>query len=81
MTSSDKIIEFINRTVKLTDEEALQFSSCFKEVKIKKRQFIIQPGFIAKHRYYIVSGAFRSYVVTNDGQDCTISFGYSPLTF
>ena len=46
----------------------------FKEVKIKKRQFIVQPNFIAKHRNYILNGAFRAYVVDDNGNDHTIAF-------
>lgn len=74
MTSQDKIIEYINRSVSLTDDEAEIFSTCFKEVKIKKRQFIVQPNFIVKNRNYILDGAFRAYVVDDNGQDSTIAF-------
>jgi CRP-like cAMP-binding protein len=40
---------------------------------VKKRQFIVQPDYIAKHRNYVVKGAFRSYVIGNDGQEHTIN--------
>lgn len=74
MTSANKIIEYINRSVSLTDEEAETFSAAFREVKIKKRQFIVQPNFIAKARNYVLKGAFRAYVVDDNGQDSTIAF-------
>ena len=74
MTSENKIVEYINRTVTLTDEEAELFSSGFKEVKVKKRQFIVQPNFVAKHRNFVLKGAFRAYVVDDKGQDSTIAF-------
>lgn len=35
---------------------------------------IIQPDFIATHRTYVVHGAFRSYVVDQDGVEHTIQF-------
>ena len=57
----------------LTEEEKKLFSSCFKEEKIKKRQFIVQPNFIAKHRHYVLQGAFRAYVVADEGQEHTIT--------
>ncbi len=72
MTS--KIIEFINKFVELTDEESQLFSASFKEVKVKKRQFIVQPNFTTKHRHYVLKGAFRAYVVADEGQDHTITF-------
>lgn len=71
---TNKIASYIDKFVKLTDEEKEIFSSCFKEVKIKKRQFIVQPNFTAKHRHYVLKGAFRAYVVADEGQDHTITF-------
>ncbi len=71
---TNKIIEFIDKFVKLTEEESQLFSACFKEVKVKKRQFIVQPNFTAKHRHYVLKGAFRAYVVADEGQDHTITF-------
>ena len=71
---TNKIAAYIDKFVKLTEEEKELFSSCFKEVKIKKRQFIVQPNFIAKHRQYVLKGAFRAYVVADEGQEHTIAF-------
>ncbi len=71
---TNKIIEFINKFVELTDEESQLFSASFKEVKVKKRQFIVQPNFTTKHRHYVLKGAFRAYVVADEGQDHTITF-------
>jgi len=74
MTRENKIVEYIKRSVSLTDQEAETFSAAFREVKIKKRQFIVQPNFIAKNRNYVLNGAFRAYVVDDNGQDSTIAF-------
>lgn len=74
MTSQNKIVEYINRSVSLTDEEAAIFSASFREVRIKKRQFIVQPNFVVKNRNYVLNGAFRAYVVDDSGQDSTIAF-------
>jgi len=74
MTYENKIVEYIRRYVSLTDEEAEQFSSAFREVKIRKRQFIVQPNFTVKHRHFVLKGAFRAYVVGDEGQDHTIAF-------
>src|ERR1700709_537043 len=72
MTSQDKIIDYIKNIVPLTEDEALQFGTSFKEIKIKRRQFIIQPQFVAKCRYFVVHGSVRAYVIDNDGQEHTI---------
>lgn len=74
MISQNRIVEYINRSVSLTQEEAEIFSASFREVKIKKRQFIVQPNFVVKNRNYVLKGAFRAYVIDDKGQDITISF-------
>ena len=56
-----------------TVKDADFFVSHFTERKVKKRQFIIQPDFIAKYRVYVVQGTFKAYVIGNDGQENTIS--------
>ena len=74
MQHEHKIVEYINKSVNLTALEAEIFSASFKEVRIKKRQFIVQPNFIVKNRNYVLKGAFRAYVVDDKGQDSTIAF-------
>jgi len=56
-----------------TEKEADFFVSHFTERKVKKRQYIIQPDFIAKYRVYVVQGTFKAFVIGNDGQENTIS--------
>ncbi len=74
MTGKEIITAYINRTVELTGDEAVMFSDAFREVKIKKRQCIVQPDFIVKNRNFVLNGAFRAYVVDDNGQDSTIAF-------
>ena len=74
MTGKTQIVAYINQSVRLTDQEAEIFSAAFQERKIKKRQFIVQPDFIVKSRNYVLNGAFRAYVVDDNGQDSTIAF-------
>ncbi|HWB90932.1 MAG TPA: Crp/Fnr family transcriptional regulator [Puia sp.] len=70
--SYEKILTYIGKFVQLTDDEKNAFSACFKEVKVVKRQFIVQPHFTAKSRFFVVKGALRAYVVGDEGQDHTI---------
>jgi CRP-like cAMP-binding protein len=68
------IIEYISRYVELTDDEVAVFSSFLKITKVKKRQFIVQPGFVCRHKSYVLKGAFRGYLVDNEGKEHTLSF-------
>ncbi len=72
--SKKQLLDYVQKFVSLADDEAEQFMSYFKEVKVKKRQFIVQPNFTNKHRAFVVKGAFRTYAVTDEGQEHTFQF-------
>jgi CRP-like cAMP-binding protein len=74
MTEYLPLINHVVNKVPLTEEEIGQFVSCFKLTKIKRRQFIVQPEFVAKYRSFVLQGAFRGYVVADEGQEHTIQF-------
>jgi CRP-like cAMP-binding protein len=72
--SKSQLIDYVQNFVSLKEDEAEQFASSFEEVKVKKRQFIVQPNFTNKYRAFVIKGAFRAYAITNDGQDHTLQF-------
>lgn len=72
--SKRQLIDYVQKIVTLNDIETEQFVSCFEEVNIKKRQFIVQPNFTNSHRSFVVKGAFRSYIVSAEGQEHTLQF-------
>lgn len=74
MNTNQPLIDHISSRVSFSEEEIQEFVSCFKVTKVKKRQFIIQPDFVAKYRNYVVKGAFRAYVVADEGEEHTIQF-------
>jgi CRP-like cAMP-binding protein len=73
MTEFEPLYSKIKNHLDLSDEETAFFVSHFAKKKVKKRQFVVQPDYTAKHRNYVVNGAFRSYVIGNDGQEHTIN--------
>jgi CRP-like cAMP-binding protein len=72
--SQKKLINYVQKFVSLTEIETAQFCESFREVKVKKKQFIVQPNFTDRHRSFVIKGAFRSYIVDDDGQEHTIQF-------
>ncbi len=70
--SHERIINYIGKFVQLADEEKNTFATAFKEIRVVKRQFLVQPGFTARSRWFIIKGALRAYVVGDEGQDHTI---------
>ena len=69
-----QLIEYVQNFVSLEADEAEHFLSVFEEVKVKKRQFIVQPNFTNRHRTFVVKGAFRTYAISSEGQDHTLQF-------
>ncbi|MEO1254691.1 MAG: Crp/Fnr family transcriptional regulator [Bacteroidota bacterium] len=67
------IIQHIERFVSLSDEEKAAFAEIVEERIVKKKSFIVQPGFVCKHQSHIVSGALRSFFITPDGNEHTIA--------
>ncbi len=74
MNEHQPLIEHIKKRISLTSEEETILINAFKITKVKKRQFIIQPNFVAKHRNFVLEGSFRAYVVGDEGEDHTIQF-------
>ncbi len=74
MDDFSALIKYVERYIQLTKEEEDYFVSLLRVTRIRKRQFIVQPEFIARYRCYVLSGACRAYYIDNKGQDHTIAF-------
>jgi CRP-like cAMP-binding protein len=70
--SRQRIITYMEQFIKLSDEDRNAVGAIFKVIKVKKRQFIVQPGFIARNRYFVIEGALKGYVIGDQGQEHTI---------
>jgi len=68
------VIDYISRYVDLSDAEKSHLATFLKITRVKKRQFIVQPGFVCRHKSYVIKGAFRGYLVDNEGKEHTLSF-------
>ncbi|WP_435624855.1 Crp/Fnr family transcriptional regulator [Flagellimonas sp.] len=75
MEQYQTILGNIERYVQLSDDEKHKLTSIIRTTRVKKRQFIVQPGFVCQYRNYIVKGAFRVYYINNEGKEHTVSIG------
>lgn len=73
MDEFEPIVKNISRFIDLTDEEKEIFISHLRIVKVKKKQFIVQPDFVCQHRSYVLKGALQTYLVCPNGQEYTIA--------
>ncbi len=75
------ILDNVARYVELSDDEIQQFTSKLKTTRIKKRQFVIQPGFVSEYRNYIAKGAVRVFYLDDQGKEHTASIGIEDWFF
>jgi len=68
----NNILQNIARYVLKSEVEKEKLIAIIRTTKIKKRQFIDQPGYVCKYRNYVVKGAFRSYFIDSDGKEHTV---------
>ena len=69
-----EIKKYVAKYIQLTEEEEAYFVSQVRVTKIKKKEFIVRPGYTCKFRSYVLKGAMRAYLVDNKGQSHTIAF-------
>ncbi|MEO0338860.1 MAG: Crp/Fnr family transcriptional regulator [Bacteroidota bacterium] len=69
------LFENIRRYVKLTSEEEARVVDIITVTRVRKRQYLIQPGFVCHYRNYIAQGAFRVFYLDQDGKEHTVSIG------
>src|ERR1700743_2941071 len=67
------LINFITKYIPLTGDEEAFFISLLQTSKIKKKQYIHQPGYVCQYRNYVLQGALRAFILDNNGQEHTIS--------
>jgi CRP-like cAMP-binding protein len=67
------ILNHIAPHINLNKEEQKYFTSLLRVKKVKRKQFVEQPGYVSKYRTYVVEGALRAYFIGNDDQEHTIS--------
>ena len=73
-TDYQPLLQNIKRYVALTLADEQQFTAIVRKTRLKKRQFLVQPGFVCQSQSYVLKGALRSYFVNAEGQEHTIQF-------
>jgi len=69
------IISNVSRFIELTDLEKRQFISLLKKITIKKKNFLLQEGEIAKYEYFITKGCVKNYTLDMHGTQHISMFG------
>jgi CRP-like cAMP-binding protein len=69
-----KLRQHIEQVVALTDEEFSYILSHFTSRKLKKHQYLIQPGESVSHTYFVVSGLLKLVHTDANGKDHIMQF-------
>lgn len=68
---------YINKITSATisNEEFAFFEAAFEPRKLKKKQFLLHEGTVAKQMAFIVKGAMRKYTIDDNGNEHVVRFG------
>ena len=66
------LLQNIRRYVSLGATEEGKLLAIARTTRIRRRQFIDQPGYVCLYRNYVVEGAFRSFFVDAEGKEHTV---------
>ncbi|NRB53092.1 MAG: Crp/Fnr family transcriptional regulator [Saprospiraceae bacterium] len=69
------IINNVTRFIELTDLEKRRFLSFLKVVTVKKKDFLLQEGDVAKYEYFITKGCVKAYTIDMGGTPHISMFG------
>ncbi|MDF1697940.1 MAG: Crp/Fnr family transcriptional regulator [Saprospiraceae bacterium] len=68
------LIDYFNTLLPLNEEEEQFIEKIFKERQIKRRQFILQEGDVAKYNTFVVEGCLKMYYVDDKGKEHNLQF-------
>lgn len=68
------LIEHFQKYIPLNEEERQLIASRVVIRKIKRRQMILQEGFVCKHYFFVVEGCFKMYAIDDKGNEHNLQF-------
>lgn len=69
------ILNNISRFIELTELEKHKFISLLKVITLKKKDFLLQEGDVAKYEYFITKGCLKNYTLDENGTQHISMFG------
>lgn len=70
----EAIIKNIQRHIEPTKEEIETFLSLLVPRKVKRKEFLLKEGDIAKQQFFVVSGCLRTYTIDANGKEHILMF-------
>ncbi|RAJ37147.1 Crp/Fnr family transcriptional regulator [Pedobacter cryoconitis] len=70
-----ELLDHIKKYVQLAPREEQQFCEKLKFKKLKKKEFLLEPGKLCKGNYFILKGCIRQYLINKKLNEQIIHFG------
>ncbi len=64
-----------NILIPLGEELVEAYLDILQIKKVRKKQFVVQPGFVCREQIYVIEGAFRAFFIDSEGKEQTFQFG------
>ena len=71
------LIETLRKVHPINDETAQKLTACCQYISFAKGELILRPGEVARHLYFCLEGAQRSYILKD--KEYTMAFSYPPF--
>ncbi len=68
------ILNHLSKVISLTKSEQQEFTSILEDIRISKKNFLIEPGDQVNSEYYVVSGCLKAYYLDENGDKHIIQF-------
>lgn len=68
------LIEHFEKYLSFIEEEKRLIEERVKLIKVKRRQLILQAGYVCKHYSFVVKGCFKMYGIDDKGKEHNIQF-------
>lgn len=65
----DLILKNVARFIELTEEEKDFYISLLKVGSVKRKEYLLQPGEIARYEYFVTKGCLKVYTLDRNGVD------------
>lgn len=69
----EKILTYTQQFIDFNNEESEFYQSLMQVKKLRKKQYIVQPGYVCKHRTFVVDGMMRSFLYDSNANEHTIA--------
>ncbi len=74
MNLSENFKKYFQKNASLTDQQISILTKDLKSEKISKHAFLLKPGEVCRHSFFVEQGLLRSYTIDNAGKEHIIQF-------